>query len=289
MRISSFAVVAACMLLGSARGLALHRSTLSSRAGVRRRVAAILRMSTSEGESAAAGGEVAAAGLAAVRSRLAEVVGELELADAPRLVAVSKTKPVEMLQACYDVGQRDFGENYAQELMEKAATLPADIAWRFIGHLQSNKAKPLVKAVPGLVCVETVDSQKLANKLNGAAEEMAAERSGPLGVMVQVNTSGEDSKSGLAPGAAVVDLARHVVAECPALKLDGLMTIGAPGDFSAFDVLKGCRDEVARELGLEAGELELSMGMSSDWEEAVAHGSNSIRVGSSIFGARVYK
>jgi uncharacterized pyridoxal phosphate-containing UPF0001 family protein len=114
-----------------------------------------------------------------------------------RLVAVSKTKPVPQLMECYDAGHRDFGENYVQEIVEKAAVMPIDIRWRFIGHVQSNKAKQLVKGVPGLVMVETVDSVKLANKLDAAVKESAEERkrafgvdeNPPLGVMVQVNTS----------------------------------------------------------------------------------------------------
>ena len=87
----------------------------------------------------------------------------------PRLVAVSKTKPVELLREAYDAGQRDFGENYVQELVEKAPQMPDDVCWRFIGNLQSNKAKMLVHGVPNLAGVETVDTAKLANKLQAAA------------------------------------------------------------------------------------------------------------------------
>ena len=93
-----------------------------------------------------------------------------------RLVAVSKTKPVPQLMECYDAGHRDFGENYVQEIVEKAAVMPADVRWRFIGHVQSNKAKALVKGVPGLVAVESVDSVKLANKLDAAVRESAEAR-----------------------------------------------------------------------------------------------------------------
>jgi len=101
----------------------------------------------------------------------------------PRVVAVSKTKPVEDLMEAYNAGHRDFGENYVQELVGKAAALPADIRWRFIGHLQSNKVKALLEGVPSLSCIETVDSVKLADKLNAA---VAAIGRPPLDVMIQV-------------------------------------------------------------------------------------------------------
>ena len=207
---------------------------------------------------------------------------------APRLVAVSKTKPVPLLQEAYDAGQRSFGENYVQELVDKAPQMPADVEWRFIGKLQSNKAKPLVHGVPSLAVIETVDSEKLANKLQNAVASLEPPREAPLGVMVQVNTSPwEGSKGGVlaedAPG-----LAAHIVNGCPGLKLLGLMTIGAPGEDKCFDTLCTCREAVAEKLGVSTDTLELSMGMSSDFEKAIAKGSSSVRVGSSIFGARDY-
>ena len=148
-------------------------------------------------------------------------------------MAVSKTKPVPQLMECYDAGHRDFGENYVQEIVEKAAVMPADVRWRFIGHVQSNKAKALVKGVPGLVAVESVDSVKLANKLDAAVRESAEARmkafstttNPPLGVMVQVNTSGEESKFGVEPESALA-LAEHILQSCGSLRLEGLMTIG---------------------------------------------------------------
>jgi len=230
------------------------------------------------------------ANYAAVLARVAAASEAAELAAVPRLVAVSKTKPVALLEGAYAAGARDFGENYAQELLEKAPQLPDDIRWRFIGHLQSNKCKPLLARVPGLVCVETVDTEKLARKLDAACA--AAGREGEdarLGVMVQVNTSGEDSKSGVAPREGALELASFIASDaCPHLRLDGFMTIGAPGDDGAFGVLAETRDLVAEALGVDAAGLELSMGMSGDFETAIAFKSNSVRVGSSIFGARAY-
>ena len=101
-------------------------------------------------------------------------------------MAVSKTKPVALLQEAYDAGQRSFGENYVQELVDKAPQMPADVSWRFIGKLQSNKAKALVQGVPSLAVVETVDTVKLADKLQNAVAALDPPRPDPLGIMVQV-------------------------------------------------------------------------------------------------------
>ena len=163
----------------------------------------------------------------------------------------------------------------------------------FIGPLQSNKAAPLVKKVglPKLACVETVASMKLANKLNnadGLEDYEGSEDDKKLGIYLQVNTSGEESKSGLAPGSELVDLAKDIAANCPRLSINGLMTIGAPGDLSCFDALVKCREEVAEALGVETDSLDLSMGMSGDYDHAIERGATSVRVGSTIFGARDY-
>jgi len=219
-----------------------------------------------------------------------------------RLVAVSKTKPVELLMEVYEAGQRHFGENYAQELMTKAETMPSDIQWRFIGPLQSNKAAPLVKSLglQKLACIESVSTLKLANKLHNAVTSLLAsqsddendtaeERRTTLGIYIQVNTSGEESKSGINGADQAAALAAEIRTSCPNLTIQGLMTIGAPGDYSCFDALVECRSKVAEVLGVDAEkDLELSMGMSGDFEEAIARGATSVRVGSTIFGARDY-
>lgn len=207
-----------------------------------------------------------------------------------RLVAVSKTKSNELLMECYNANQRIFGENYVQELVDKAISMPSDITWHFIGPLQSNKAKLLVSSViphtAGLV-IETVASMKLAKKLQSAMEDYPDKT---LPIFIQVNTSGEDTKSGVTP-ADVVGLCRSIVEECPLLVLRGLMTIGAPGDVTCFDTLRTCRDDTVTALGLENNAplvLELSMGMSDDYVQAIERGSTNVRVGSTIFGARDY-
>jgi len=228
-----------------------------------------------------------AGALSDVLGRIGSTVEANGLSSKPRLVAVSKTKPKEALQEAYDAGQRVFGENYVQELLEKAPELPDDIQWHFIGHLQSNKVKSLLEGVPNLCVLETVDSAKLATRLSNMVESIGRP---PLSVMVQVNTSGEDSKFGVEPE-GVLELAKHVHEACPHLKLAGLMTIGMP-DYTSrpenFECLSKCRAEVAQALGLREDELELSMGMSGDFENAISMGSTNVRVGSTIFGARDY-
>jgi pyridoxal phosphate enzyme (YggS family) len=168
-----------------------------------------------------------------------------------------------------------------------------DMCWHFIGPLQSNKAAPLVKQVgTNLKCVETVSTLKLANKLNNAVasmlEEKESDKDYKLGIYLQVNTSGEDSKSGLKPN-EIADVAKEIQQNCSHLKILGVMTIGAPGDFSCFDTLAGCRKTLAEALDItDETSLEMSMGMSGDFEEAIRRGATNVRVGSTIFGARDY-
>ena len=228
--------------------------------------------------------------LADVRERLSTAATAAGRSDAqPRLVAVSKTKPIDMVHEAYAAGQRHFGENYVQELVSKAPQVASDVRWHFIGGLQSNKAKELVKgAGNGLAVVETVDSAKLAEKLNAAVEGLETPRPNPLDVLIQVNTSPWEGSKGGVLVADVLTLAMHIRSTCPRLRLAGLMTIGAPQNTSCFTTLCECRDELAKRLRVPPRSLELSMGMSGDFEAAIAAGSDSVRVGSSIFGQRDY-
>lgn len=152
------------------------------------------------------------------------------------LVAVSKTKPSEDIQILYDAGHRHFGENYMQELTEKAEVLPKDIIWHFIGHLQSNKASKIIQEVPNLGIIETVDSLKLARKLNTALEAIPKE----LDIYIQIDTSNEDTKSGISPE-ELPELLQAIKTSCNRLRVRGVMTIGAPNDSSCFDKLVACR------------------------------------------------
>jgi len=200
-----------------------------------------------------------------------------------RLVAVSKTKPSSDIQSLYDQGFRCFGENYVQELLDKASALPTDICWHFIGHLQSSKASKLVKEIPNLSMIETVDSERLATKLNTACLSVGRR----LPVLVQVDTSGEDTKSGV-DADQLLPLVGHILSSCPHLLFRGLMTIGAPSDTSCFDKLVESRQRVADMLLVDSSTLELSMGMSGDFEAAIERGATNVRVGSIIFGPRLY-
>ncbi|KAG5478995.1 hypothetical protein CUR178_05577 [Leishmania enriettii] len=205
------------------------------------------------------------------------------------LIAVGKTKSPACLLSLYNLGQRAFGENYVQELCEKAQELPEDTVWHFIGHLQSNKVKELLEGVPNLRVIQTIDSENLARKVSEGCEKYRGGR--PLEVYIQVNTSGEETKSGTEPGEATVALATFIASECPLLRLKGLMTIGMP-DYTSrpenFECLMKCREDVAEALRVAPADLELSMGMSGDYVNAIRMGSTTVRVGSSIFGQRYY-
>ncbi|KAL2253306.1 UNVERIFIED_CONTAM: Pyridoxal phosphate homeostasis protein [Sesamum indicum] len=247
--------------------------------------------SASPGLQMAAASATDGAAATALRSVLHRVNQAAERAgrapDRIRVVAVSKTKPVPLLRQVYDAGHRCFGENYVQELVEKAPQLPEDIEWHFIGNLQSNKVKTLLTGVPNLAMVETVDDEKIANHLNRAIGNIGRK---PLKVLVQVNTSGEESKSGVEP-AGCVDLVKHISMNCPNLEFCGLMTIGMPDYTSTpenFKTLASCRSEVCKALGIAEEQCELSMGMSGDFELAIEMGSTNVRIGSTIFGAREY-
>nr|XP_060643009.1 pyridoxal phosphate homeostasis protein [Anolis sagrei ordinatus] len=213
----------------------------------------------------------------------------------PRLVAVSKTKPAEMVIEAYNHGQRSFGENYVQELLEKASdsrilSSCPDIKWHFIGHLQKNNVNKLI-GVPNLFMLETVDSLKLADRVNASWQKKGCLEK--LKIMVQINTSGEDSKHGLPPGETVTTVA-HILQKCPGLEFVGLMTIGSFGhDLSMgpnpdFQMLISLRQEMCDKLNIPIEKVELSMGMSTDFQHAIEVGSTNVRIGSTIFGERDY-
>jgi pyridoxal phosphate enzyme (YggS family) len=198
-----------------------------------------------------------------------------------RLLAVSKTFPPEAVRAVHALGQRAFGENYVQEGALKMASLSdlPDIEWHLIGPLQSNKTGI---AASGFAWVHTIDRAKIAARLSAARPAGIP----PLSVCVQVNASGETSKSGVAPEQAV-ELAR-TIAGLPRLRLRGIMGIPGPTADTGlrraqFRVLRDCFD-ACRAAGLPMDTL--SMGMSADLEDAIAEGATLVRVGTSIFGAR---
>ncbi len=235
--------------------------------------------------------------LSSVQSRVSSGTSKSSITKTIRLVAVSKLKPATDILALHQppTSHLHFGENYVQELLEKSKLLPPQIRWHFIGGLQSNKAQSLARDCRNLWAVESVDSVKKARLLDKGRGESDFE-SEPLRVFIQVNTSGEDSKSGVEPESKeLIELCKFVRDECPNLKLQGLMTIGAIARSQAtteetenedFICLRDRRNKVAKELGVEKEDLELSMGMSEDFEGAIALGSDEVRVGSTIFGER---
>jgi len=244
-------------------------------------------------------GEQISAALRAVLERVGEAAARRDphmtaLCPRPRLVAVSKTKPKEAVLEAYRQGQRHFGENYVKELVEKGGDPDVleqcpDIRWHMIGPLQSNKVNKVL-SVPNLHLLETLHSAKLASTVNASWGRLGGKAGRPdtLAVYVQVNTSGEAQKSGVPPEDACA-LARHVREACPYLALRGLMTIGGAGTGAKdFKTLFECRAAVCAALGVPEESLELSMGMSGDFEEAIQAGSGNVRVGSTIFGARAY-
>jgi len=199
-----------------------------------------------------------------------------------QLLAVSKTFGADAVREAVQAGQRAFGENYVQEGVDKIAAIAnADLVWHFIGPIQSNKTKPIAE---NFDWVHTIDREKIAVRLN----EQRPEGLAPLQVCLQVNTSGEASKSGVQPD-QVAALARAVQA-LPRLQLRGLMSIPEPEeDFdrqrAAFRVLRELFDTLRAE-GLQLDTL--SMGMSADMQAAIMEGATIVRVGSAIFGARQY-
>jgi hypothetical protein len=191
------------------------------------------------------------------------------------LVAVSKAKPVSDIEAVYELGHRDFGENRAQEMTEKAAVLPTDIRWHFIGALQTNKAR-LVRSITHLL--HSMDRESLA----GA---WAKGNDLPPPVLLQVNTGQEPQKSGVMPAKARETLE---TIEDMGLEVLGLMAIPPITDDPEeqrphFALLRTLRDDLARD---HPSVEELSMGMTDDFEVAVEEGSSIIRVGRAIFGER---
>lgn len=222
-----------------------------------------------------------------IEERYTDVLAKIEAARTQvsgppvTLVAVSKYQPLDAMEQLYRLGHRDFGENYVQDLVQKAAEMKnrgcRGIRWHFIGHLQTNKAKTLADQVD---VVHSIDSVKTGLALARRWVELGKET--PLSVFLQVNIDREPTKTGMDPS-----MARAVAEElsrAQGLRVEGLMCIPAPdGDrgADAFSRLKGLRGELG---SLTRGKL--SMGMSQDYEQAIACGSTHVRVGTLIFGER---
>ena len=220
------------------------------------------------------------------QAKYSEIVQELD--EKAVLVAVSKTKPVDDIKELYDLGQRDFGENYVQELVEKQEQLPKDIRWHFIGHLQSNKVKYIA---PFVHLVHGVDSFKLLQQINREAKK----HNRSIDVLLQVHIAEEETKFGLDEN----ELHHLLHTNSDELhKLTNTTIKGLMGMASFTDDIENIRREFRHlkslfdkyvQFQIQNSKFEiLSMGMSSDYVIAIEEGSNMVRIGSLIFGERQY-
>ena len=227
------------------------------------------------------------ANLAAVRANMRSAA--LRAGRSPEeitLVAVSKTKPVELVKMAYNAGVTHFGENRVQEALPKIAEFhPADVSWHMIGHLQSNKAR---KVAGSFDYIQSVDSLHLAQVLNRYAEE---ENRARLPILLEVNIAGEQSKEGIAANEAVA-LARQIVT-CPHLDVQGLMTVAPqvenPEEVRpVFRAMRELLERLRKEVPAASWQ-HLSMGMTDDYTIAIEEGATIVRIGRAIFGARPKK
>lgn len=199
------------------------------------------------------------------------------------LIAVSKTKPVEVIQEAYATGHRIFGENRVQELVPKYEALPKDIAWHLIGHLQSNKVKYIA---PFVAMIHSVDSFKLAEEIN----KQAAKNNRTIDVLMQIFIAQEQTKFGLSPDELLALLQSEEFQQLKNIRVRGLMGMATNTDnteqvSAEFRQLKKLADEVKAQFNLPHFDT-VSMGMSGDFPLAVEAGSTMVRVGSLLFGGR---
>ena len=199
------------------------------------------------------------------------------------LVAVSKTKSVGEIKELYDLGQKDFGENYVQELTEKQSQLPSDIRWHFIGHLQSNKAKQIT---PFIHLIQSVDSLKLLQEIN----KQGKKNDRVIDCLLQVHIAQEETKFGL-DESELNYLLNNSISQYQNIRICGLMGMASLTDDmekvkSEFKYLRSIFEKHAKLQTSNFKLQTLSMGMSSDYFVAIEEGSNMVRIGSLIFGAR---
>ena len=207
-----------------------------------------------------------------------------ELPEGVKLLAVSKFHPVEALQEAYDAGQRAFGESRPQELKAKQAVLPDDIEWHMIGHLQTNKIKYIA---PYVHLIESLDSERLAE----AIEKEAAKCGRTIDCLLEIHVTAEESKSGWDYAELLAFVRSGGFAAMPHIRLRGVMGMATFTDDEAtvrgdFKRLNECFTELKEHFGAEFDTL--SMGMSDDYPIAIEYGSTEVRIGSTIFGQRVY-
>jgi pyridoxal phosphate enzyme (YggS family) len=229
-----------------------------------------------------------AANISAVKDRITSAasrsgrnVGDIAL------MAVSKTQPTERIREAYEAGQRLFGENRVQEFAAKAGALQdlQNAQWHMIGHLQTNKA---ARTAELFSAVDSVDSLKLAEKLDAAARQLGRK----LDVLIEINVGGESAKSGVAPDSAALEELLLAAPRLEALVSRGLMTVppftdDPEGARPYFRMLRQLRDAIVARKLRSVAMSQLSMGMSHDFEVAIEEGSTCVRVGTAIFGERI--
>lgn len=208
-----------------------------------------------------------------------------KLGKSTKLIAISKTKPVSLLKECYDAGQRRFGENKVQEMVEKQSQLPPDIEWHLVGHLQTNKVKYIASFV-GMI--HSVDSLKLLIEINKQAEKHQR----IISCLLQIYIAREETKFGLDEAEVMALLNDASFSLLKNIRIAGVMGMATNTDDmnqvrNEFHQLKVLSEKLKNLYASEAHPFnEISMGMSSDYELAIAEGSTMVRVGSSIFGTR---
>lgn len=208
-----------------------------------------------------------------------------ELSQNVKLIAVSKTKPVQTLMEAYDAGQKIFGENKVQELVTKYEQMPKDIEWHMIGHLQSNKVKYII---PFIHLIHSVDSENLLAEIN----KQAAKLNKVQKVLLQISIADEETKFGFEQGNLLKVIDKYLNDEFENVEIIGLMGMATFTDnldqiAGEFAGLKKLFDEIKSDyLSNQDSFSQISMGMSSDYKLAIAYGSTMIRVGSNIFGGR---
>ena len=209
------------------------------------------------------------------------------LPEGVELVAVSKFHPAEALREAYGAGQRVFGESRAQELAAKVPLLPADVQWHFIGHLQTNKVRSVV---PHVALIHSIDSERLLRAVDAEARRTGRR----VDVLLQVHVALEETKTGFSPGELNALVTPVLVRELEGVRIRGVMGMASNVDDDTrvradFHAIAGCFDRLKSTVFASDTEFSiLSMGMSHDWQLAVAEGSNMVRIGTDIFGEREY-
>ena len=194
----------------------------------------------------------------------------------PILIAVSKKRSVESIQVIYNLGQRIFGENYPQELLTKSESLPKDIQWHLIGHLQTNKVKKLLEQIPNLV-IESVDRVDVVKKISQYADVKNRTK-----VYLEINISGEESKTGC-PFKDIYNVIDEIMKNKDKIEFIGIMSLGKIGDKKEFEKMVEIKNEICEKYSLDKDKFIASFGTSQDFNEAILSGTDEVRIGHQIF------